>query len=107
MGNTIIDLTKQAKIFDENKVLIGHALDVRIKKSKLVPYDETEVIKVNFYYDGVFNQVDEYARVFTESGIARTGGAWIFFPSKDGEELRAKGLVKFIEHLKTNLSLLV
>lgn len=102
MGNTIIDLTKKDKLFDENKSLVGHSIELRIKKSKLVPYDESEVIKVNFYYDGVFNQVDEYARVFTESGIARTGGAWIFFPNKDGEELKANGLVKFIEHLKEN-----
>jgi len=102
MGNTIIDLTKKDKIFDDGKNLVGHSLEIRVKKSKLVPYDETEIIKVNLYYDGVFNQVDEYARVFTESGIARTGGAWIFFPSKDGEELKANGLVKFIEHLKEN-----
>ena len=34
MMNTFIDLTKKKMIFDENKNLIGHTLDVRIRKSK-------------------------------------------------------------------------
>lgn len=103
MGNTIIDLTKQEKIFDKNKKLIGHVLDVRVKKSKLVPYDEKEVFKVNFYYDGVFNEIDEYAQVISRSSVCTLGGAgWITFPNKDGEEKKVQGTDKFAEYLKEN-----
>lgn len=102
MMNTFIDLTKKKMIFDENKNLIGHTLDVRIKKSKGSSYDPTEVFNVNFYNEGGFNQIDEYAKVFIETEIAKQGGAWIKFPNSDAEEISVNGVDKFIEHLKAN-----
>lgn len=102
MMNTFIDLTKKKMIFDENKNLIGHTLDVRVKKSKGSAYDPTEVFNVNFYNEGGFNQVDEYARVFVETEIAKQGGAWIKFPNVNAEEISVNGVDKFIEHLKAN-----
>ena len=102
MMNTFIDLTKKKMIFDENKNLIGHTLDVRIRKSKGSSYDPTEVFNVNFYNEGGFNQIDEYARVFIETEIVKQGGAWIKFPNADAEEISVNGTDKFIEHLKNN-----
>lgn len=102
MMNTFIDLTKKKIILDENKNIIGHTLDVRIKKSKGSAYDSTQVYNVNFYNEGGFNEVDEYARVLIELDIAKQGGAWIKFPNKDGEEMSVNGTDKFIEYLKEN-----
>ncbi len=103
MMNTFIDLTKKKIILDENKNIIGHTLDVRIKKSKGSAYDPTEVFNINFYNEGGFNQIDEYARVFIETEIAKQGGAWVKFPNADAEEISVNGVDKFIEHLKANL----
>lgn len=102
MPFTHLDFTKKDLIKDENKKVIGHNLDVRIRKSKAGAYDKKEVITLNFYYDGGFNEVDEYAQILCESGIAKVGGAWISFPDKNGEEKKANGLAKFIEYLKAN-----
>jgi RecA/RadA recombinase len=102
MMNTFIDLTKKKIIYDEDKNIIGHTLDIRIKKSKGSAYDPTEVFSVNFYNDGGFNQIDEYAKVFIETDIAKQGGAWIKFPNKDAEEVSVNGVDKFIEYLKNN-----
>ena len=103
MMNTFIDLTKKKTIYDENKNVIGHTLDVRIKKSKGSAYDPTEIFNINFYNEGGFNQIDEYARVFIETEIAKQGGAWVKFPNADAEEISVNGVDKFIEHLKANL----
>lgn len=102
MMNTFIDLTKKKTILDDKKNIIGHTLDVRIKKSKGSAYDPTEVFSVNFYNEGGFNQIDEFARVFIETDIAKQGGAWIKFPNKNAEEISINGVDKFIEHLKEN-----
>ena len=102
MMNTFIDLTKKKTIVDKNKNIIGHTLDVRIKKSKGSAYDPTEVFNINFYNEGGFNQIDEYARVFIEVGIASQGGAWIKFPNVNAEEISVNGVDKFIEYLKEN-----
>jgi len=102
MMNTFIDLTKKKIIYDENKNIIGHTLDVRIKKSKTRAYDPTAVFSVTFYNEGGFNQIDEYARVLIETEIAKQSGAWVKFPNKDGEEISVNGTDKFIEYLKNN-----
>lgn len=103
MMNTFIDLTKKKTIYDENKNVIGHTLDVRIKKSKGSAYDPTEIFNINFYNEGGFNQIDEYARVFIETEIAKQGGAWVKFPNVNAEEISVNGVDKFIEYLKANL----
>lgn len=102
MPFTHLDFTKKDLIKDENKKVIGHNLDVRIRKSKAGAFDKKEVITLNFYYNGGFNEVDEYAQILCEEGIAKVGGAWISFPDKNGEEKKANGLAKFIEYLKAN-----
>jgi RecA/RadA recombinase len=102
MMNTFLDLTKKKIIYDDDKNIIGHTLDVRVRKSKGSAYDPTEVFSVNFYNEGGFNQIDEYARVFIETEIVKQGGAWIKFPNKDAEEISVQGVDKFIEHLKAN-----
>lgn len=100
MNNTLIDMTKKSIIEDTEGNIIGHEIEVRIKKSKNSAYDPTEVYKVNFYNQGGFDIVDEYARVFIETGIVKQGGAWITYPSIDGEELKCNGVKAFIDILK-------
>ncbi len=102
MMNTFIDLTKKKILKDEDDNVVGHTLEVRIRKSKGSAYDPTEVYKLNFYNEGGFNQIDEYARVFIETEIVKQGGAWVKFPSADAEEISLQGVDKFIEHLKAN-----
>ena len=102
MMNTFIDLTKKKIILDENKDIIGHTLDVRIKKSKGSAYDPTEVFSLNFYNEGGFNQIDEYAKLFIETDFVKSGGAWINFGNMDGEEIKVNGKDAFIEYLKNN-----
>lgn len=100
MPFTHLDFTKKDLIKDENKKVIGHSLDVRIRKSKAGAYDRKEVVTLNFYYEGGSNLIDEYAQIFIGSGIVVAGGAWITYPSVDGEEMKVNGLAKFIEVLK-------
>ena len=102
MANTTLDMTKKELIKDKDKDTIGHIIEVRVKKSKNSAYDGSEVYKINFYNDGGFNQIDEYARVFIETEIAKQGGAWIKFPNVNAEEISVNGVDKFIEHLKAN-----
>ena len=102
MANVTLDLTKKEILKDQKKNIIGHVIDVRVKKTKDSPYDPKAVFNVNFYNEGGFNEVDEYAQIFTELDIAKSGGAWITFPDKNGEERKVNGLSKFIEHLKEN-----
>jgi len=104
MSNVILELTKKDIILDKDKNPIGHKLDVRIKKSKLAPYNPKEVITLNFYYQGGFNEVDEYAQLFGEIGIAKVGGGgWTTFPDRFGEEKKVQGLDAFTEYLKANI----
>jgi RecA/RadA recombinase len=102
MANTTLDMTKKELIKDEAKNVVGHTIEVRVKKSKNSAYDGSEAYKVNFYNDGGFNKVDEFARVFIETEIVKQGGAWIKFPNAYAEEISVNGVDKFIEHLKNN-----
>lgn len=102
MPFTHLDFSKKDLIKDDEKRVIGHQLDVRIRKSKAGAFDKKEVITLNFYYEGGFNEVDEYARMFIETGISEQRGAWVFYASKDGEELKANGYAKFVENLKND-----
>ena len=103
MPFTHLDFTKKDLIRDENKNVVGHKLDVRIKKSKAGAFDKKEVITLNFYYDGGFNIIDEYAQIFCETEIGKVGGAgWITFPDRDGVEKKVQGTDKFAEYLKAN-----
>lgn len=102
MPFTHLDFTKKDLIKDKNGNVLGHRLDVRIRKSKAGAFDKKDVITLNFYYEGGFNIVDEYSQIFCETGIVKQGGAWITFPNKDAEEIKINGLTKFIEYLKEN-----
>ncbi len=102
MPFTHLDFTKKDLLKDKDGNVLGHRLDVRIRKSKAGAFDKKEVISLNFYYEGGFNIVDEYAQIFCEKDLAKQGGAWITFPNAEGEEIKVNGLSKFIEHLKEN-----
>lgn len=102
MPFTHLDFTKKDLIKDKDGNVLGHRLDVRIRKSKAGAFDKKDAITLNFYYEGGFNIVDEYSQIFCEEGIVKQGGAWITFPNKDGEEVKINGLTKFIDYLKEN-----
>lgn len=102
MTNTFLDLTKKKMILDDKKNIIGHTLDIRIKKSKGSAYDPTQVFTTNFYNEGGFDLLEEYSRLFVETGFVKSGGAWISFGNKDGEEVKLNGKDAFMEHLKNN-----
>lgn len=103
MNNTFLDLTRKKTIFDADKKEIGHKLDVRVKKTKNGSYDPTKVFTVDFYYDGGFNKVNEYCRLFIETEVVKKGGGWITYPNKDGEELKVNGEDAFIEEMKKDV----
>jgi RecA/RadA recombinase len=102
MSNLTLELTKKDLIKGVSGSPIGHVLDVRTKKSKLQEYDSKDVFQLNFYYDGGFNQYDEYASIFIEEGIVKQGGAWFSFADDAAEEIKFQGKTKLVEHLKTN-----
>lgn len=106
MNNTLLDLTRKEFILDSDKQAIGHVLDVRVKKSKNAPYNPKDVFSVNFYYDGGFNQTEEFARLFIELEIVKQGGAWITYYDQDGIEGKVNGTKAFIEKLKEDKVLL-
>lgn len=102
MVNTFIDLIRKDFIFDDSGKQIGHKLDVRIKKTKNGAYDPKKAFRVNFYYDGGFNKINEYAKLFVELGIVSQGGAWITYPNEDAEVFKANGIDEFANVLKDN-----
>lgn len=102
MTNTYLDLTKKKILKDSDGNIIGHTLDIRIKKSKGSAYDATQIYSTNFYNEGGFDVLEEYARLFIETGFVRSGGAWVYFPDENGEEQKANGKDAFMEHLKNN-----
>ncbi len=102
MMNTGLDMIKKDIIHDDDKNIIGHKIDVRIYKTKNSSYDKSVPYSVNFYNEGGFNPIDEYARIFLETEIVKQGGAWIKFPNADAEEQSIQGVEKFILHLKEN-----
>ena len=102
MGNLMLSLTKKEIIKNEDNNEIGHNLDVRILKSKIAPYDKKRVYKSKFFYDGGFNEYDEYVDVLIEHGIVMKGGSWFSFPNRDAEEVKFQGKDKVIEYLKEN-----
>jgi RecA/RadA recombinase len=103
MSNTTLDMIKKDIIYDEDKNIIGHKIDVRIFKTKNHSYDKSVPYSVNFYNEGGFNQIDEYARLFIELEIVKMGGAgWITYPTSDGEEKKIQGANNLTEYLKSN-----
>lgn len=103
MPFTHLDFTKKELIKNKEGEVVGHKLDIRIRKSKAGAYDKKDVITLNFYYEGGFNEVDEYAQIFCEKEIVKVGGAgWITFPTKSGEEKKAQGTDNFAKYLSEN-----
>ena len=84
----------EKEINDEDKNIIGHKIDVRIFKTKNHSYDKSVPYSINFYNEGGFNQIDEYARLFVELEVVKMGGAgWITYPTSDGEEKKIQEIL--------------
>ncbi len=103
MANLILDITKKELLKDDLKNPIGQVLDVRIKKSKLAPYNPKDVYSVNFYYQGGYNKIEEYVLLLLEKGIIHQGGGGNYtYPNRDGEELKARGKEVLMDDLKND-----
>ena len=103
MANLILDITKKELLKDDLKNPIGHVLDVRIKKSKLAPYNPKDVYSVNFYYQGGYNKIEECVLLLLEKGIIHQGGGGNYtYPNRDGEELKARGKEVLMDDLKND-----
>ena len=103
MSNLSLEFTKKELIKGLKKEPIGHIIDVRIKKSKLQEYDAKDAFQINFYYADGFNQYDEYASVFIETGVVLQGGGGNYsFADEDGVEIKVRGKSDLIEYFKNN-----
>lgn len=102
MMNTYLDLTKKKILYNSDGEIIGHTLDIRIKKSKGAAYDATKIYNTNFYNEGGFDTLEEYARLFIETGFVKSSGAWIYFADENAEEVKVNGKDAFMEYLKDN-----
>lgn len=103
MANTIIELTKKDIIFTDEKKEIGHRLEIRVKKSKMSSYDPKEIHKVNFYYNGGFNEIDEFTQIFIDNEIVvQGGGGYYTFPDPDGVEVKLRGRETVLDYFKNN-----
>lgn len=103
MANVILDITKKEIIKDDFKQAVGHVLDVRVKKSKLAPYNGKDVFSVNFYYTGGFNKIEENVLLMLEKGIIHQGGGGNYtYPNKDSEEMKSRGKEVLMEDLKND-----
>lgn len=103
MANLILDITKKELLKDDLKNPIGHVLDVRIKKSKLAPYNPKDVYSVNFYYQGGYNKIEEYVLLLLEKGVIHQGGGGNYtYPNRDGEEMKARGKEVLMDDLKND-----
>lgn len=102
MNNVFLSMIKKALIKDKSGNIIGHQIDVRVKKTKLNFHDPKKEYTLNFYYDGGFNVEEEYVRLFLEFDLISRAGAWYKFPNQDGVEVSLQGEDAVINHLLTN-----
>lgn len=106
---TIIDFTKKTrkedKLYDQNKKLIGHKVDIRIKKSKVKATDPTEVLTLNFFYGIGFDKVADSVDLLIEKNIIHKAGGWFSFPEEfDQDKIQGKDTV--VEYMRNNTELL-
>lgn len=102
MNNVFLSMIKKNLIADDSGKIIGHQIDVRVKKTKLKEYDPKKAYTINFYYEGGINKEEEYVRLFLEFELIKKAGGWFSFPNKDGEEVKLQGLQTVIDHLVEN-----
>lgn len=102
MADLHIDLTKKDIYKDEDGVPYANKMDIRIKKCKNAPYDPKAVYDTTFYYEGGFNEIDEYCELFLNLNLIKKSGAWFELPSVDGEVIKLQGKKSVIGHMKQN-----
>lgn len=101
----ILDFTKKELLKDSNKNLIGHKLNVRIKKSKIKAEDPTEVTELNYFYGVGFDKVADSVEILIQKDTIHRGGAWFNFPEEFDQE-KIQGKENVVEHLRNNTELL-
>lgn len=92
--------TKRDKIliYDENKKIIGHTIDVRVMKSRYHVHGKSDIINVNLYYDYGYDKYDEYCNLLTEMGVIDKGGSWYHFPNGKKEQGKENAAAYLSEH---------
>lgn len=78
--------TEKRLIFDGDKNVIGHIVDVSVYKSRYHAYAKADKTTLNFYYTGGFDKFDEYANLLSEMGVIEIKGSWYHFPNGHKEQ---------------------
>jgi len=103
MSSLTLDLTKKDLLLDNNKNVVGHELDVRIKKSKLGSADSKDAFRINLYHQYGFDEVDEVTSILIDNGVINKSGAWFsFIDESTGEEIKLQGKSSVVSYFKNN-----
>lgn len=100
----ILDLTKK-ELIKSDKVLIGHKLHARIKKTKLDSVDPKEVIELNWFYGVGFDKVKDSVEALIGKDTILQKGGWFYFPEEFDQD-KIQGRDNVIEYLRNNTELL-
>jgi RecA/RadA recombinase len=86
MASLTLEFTKKDLIKTKSGDVLGHNIDVRIKKSKLQEFDAKSEFTLKFYYGSGFSKFDEYTDILIDSNVITRGGPYYQLPSVEGTE---------------------
>lgn len=98
-ANTWLRMTKGDIIFEED-IPIGHKINVRVIKTKDNYYDGSKKHEVCLYYNGGFDNYEQYVELFLIYGIVKKSGAWYYYFDSDGVEQKEQGKVSLVAAVK-------
>lgn len=95
-----LKITKKDLITDSSKKTIGQEIEIKFIKNKVgTPYQE---VKTKLYYGKGFDYFFEYVDIAIKYEIIQSKGAWCYWITEEGNDLKWNGKVKTVEHFKTN-----
>lgn len=98
-ANTWLRMTRGDVVF-KDEVPIGHKVNVRVIKTKDNYYDGKKSHEIILYYNGGFDNYEQYSELFLTYGIVRQAGAWFYYFDEDGVEQKAQGKPSLIKAIK-------
>jgi protein RecA len=96
LASLTLEFTKKDLIKNKAGDVLGHNMDVRIKKSKLQEFDAKSEFTLKFYYESGFSKFDEYTDILMDANIIERGGAWYQLPTVgevEGPKLQGRDAV--------------
>lgn len=99
-SNSWFRLARGDLIKDSDGKPIGHTIRARVMKSKDTYYDGKLNYEFNFYYDGCFDELEQFFELFLMSGIVEQRGPYYYYFDKDGVEVGNQGKAKAVASLK-------